>query len=110
MNWNVLGCFVCNVKTGNNSNIHQQGSDYIYYGTPIQRNFILLFKKIECNRFLYADMRRSPDQKASQLVKYGTCEPIKLHGQKTGKISTKLLTLVSLRERWRVTFTSAISI
>lgn len=49
----------------------------------------------ECSRFLYADMGRSPNQKASQLVKYRTCEPVKLHGKRTGNLSINMLTLVS---------------
>lgn len=40
-------------------------------------------------------MGRSPNQKAIQLVKYRTCKPIKLHGKRTGKLSTKVLILVS---------------
>lgn len=34
-------------------------------------------------------------KKASQLLKYRTCELIKLHGKRTGKLLTKVLTLVS---------------
>ena len=40
-------------------------------------------------------MERSPNQKVSQLVKYRTHESIKLHGKKTGNISTTLSMLVS---------------
>lgn len=40
-------------------------------------------------------MGRSPNRKASQLVKYRTCELIKFHGKGIGKISAKVLTLVS---------------
>lgn len=46
-------------------------------------------------KVVYFYTERSPNQKASQLVKDTICESIKLHGKRTGKISTTLYMFVS---------------
>lgn len=47
-------------------------------------------------KVVYFYTERSPNQKTSQLVKDTICESIKLHGKRSGKISTTLYTFVSL--------------